>query len=348
MIVLSGSACDGLARIQEGHGAGKAHPGDQIQAAQAAGDSQPAANVAQCGGGVMAGDWIKMRPSLLTSPKVNGIARLLESDREVSGALSTGYAGDMNEIVTRNVMRHVTVSSLLIIWGAANEHTDNGVFKNADLSDISDMVGIPGFGEAMESVGWAKYDPEDNTVTLPNFNEYNTSGASRSAGAKTSAQRQKEYRDRKKQQNSCVTSDVTSDVTSNRREEKRRYIDAPQAAGDQSPSAPAAPENQESYFGGNGEDQPNSRKRGTRLPEDWVLPKAWGEWALAERKGWIADDVRRCAEKFADYWRAKAGRDAAKLDWQATWRNWVRNDNTSASRPSHPNGSGSSIFAGMI
>ena len=57
----------------------------------------------------MAGDWIKMRPSLLTNPKVNGIARILEGEREVSRVLSTGFSGAMSEIVTRNVMRNVTV-----------------------------------------------------------------------------------------------------------------------------------------------------------------------------------------------------------------------------------------------
>ena len=170
----------------------------------------------------MAGEWIKIRPSLLTSPKINGIARVLESDKRVSPSLSTGFNGVMSEIVTRNVMRHVTLSSLVTIWGNANEHTHDGVFKNADLSDIDDMVGIIGFGDAMASVGWAEFDEEQNTVTLPNFNEYNTSGQKRSANAKTSAERQKEYRERKKLQESNVTRDVTSYVTSNRREEKRR------------------------------------------------------------------------------------------------------------------------------
>jgi hypothetical protein len=28
--------------------------------------------------------------------------------------------------------------------------------------------------------------------------------------------------------------------------------------------------------------------------------------------------------KFSDYWRAKAGKDSTKLDWNATWRNWIR------------------------
>jgi hypothetical protein len=29
--------------------------------------------------------------------------------------------------------------------------------------------------------------------------------------------------------------------------------------------------------------------------------------------------------KFTDHWKAKTGRDATKLDWNATWRNWIRN-----------------------
>jgi hypothetical protein len=68
-----------------------------------------------------------------------------------------------------------------------------------------------------------------------------------------------------------------------------------------------------------------SAKRGSRLPDDWKLPKAWGQWALAEFGGWTAETVRLEAAKFADYWHAKAGNDAAKLDWSATWRNWCRN-----------------------
>ena len=65
--------------------------------------------------------------------------------------------------------------------------------------------------------------------------------------------------------------------------------------------------------------------RGSRLPQDWQLPKAWGDWALSEFKTWTADVVRVEADKFRDHWHAKAGRDATKADWQATWRNWCRN-----------------------
>jgi len=67
----------------------------------------------------------------------------------------------------------------------------------------------------------------------------------------------------------------------------------------------------------------SSKKRATRLPRDWVLPREWGEWALSE--GWPEEVVRVEAEKFRDYWIGVGGQKGTKLDWQATWRNWIRN-----------------------
>lgn len=171
----------------------------------------------------MSGDWIKIRPSLLLSPKVNAIAKQLEESREVGQVLSTGFNGPMCEIVKRNVMRNVTLASLVTIWGAANEHTSDGVFRNADLSDIDDMVGIPGFGEAMEAVGWAKLSDDGNSVILPNFNEYNTCGKDRAK--EKNAERQRRYRERQKEKsddNSNVSRNVTNNVEKRREEKKKR------------------------------------------------------------------------------------------------------------------------------
>jgi hypothetical protein len=63
--------------------------------------------------------------------------------------------------------------------------------------------------------------------------------------------------------------------------------------------------------------------RGTRLVEDWVLPRDWGEWAVGE--GWSVQQIRTESDKFKDYWIAQPGARGVKLDWQATWRNWMRN-----------------------
>ena len=62
--------------------------------------------------------------------------------------------------------------------------------------------------------------------------------------------------------------------------------------------------------------------KGSRLSADWVCPNSWADWARSERPDL---NITKVAESFYDYWIAKAGAAGVKLDWQATWRNWVRN-----------------------
>lgn len=65
-------------------------------------------------------------------------------------------------------------------------------------------------------------------------------------------------------------------------------------------------------------------KNGSRLSDEWVLPKAWGEWALENVDGMTSEFIRSQADQFRDYWIGKAGAGARKNDWEATWRNWMR------------------------
>jgi hypothetical protein len=58
------------------------------------------------------------------------------------------------------------------------------------------------------------------------------------------------------------------------------------------------------------------------VPSDWI---AWANQACP------LIDAHLEAAKFCDYWKAASGRQATKLDWQATWRNWIRN-----AHPSRP------------
>ncbi|WP_273721082.1 MULTISPECIES: DUF1376 domain-containing protein [unclassified Bartonella] len=60
--------------------------------------------------------------------------------------------------------------------------------------------------------------------------------------------------------------------------------------------------------------------RGCRLPDDFEPDY---DFALAE--GLPPERIKAEIAKFRDYWRSKAGANATKTDWQATWRNWVRN-----------------------
>lgn len=67
-----------------------------------------------------------------------------------------------------------------------------------------------------------------------------------------------------------------------------------------------------------------ARKRASRLPEDWKpekLDRATNAGRIARERG--TDWMTRTFEAFENYWRAKSGKDATKLDWQRTWSNWV-------------------------
>lgn len=70
------------------------------------------------------------------------------------------------------------------------------------------------------------------------------------------------------------------------------------------------------------EDKSKSAQKGSRLPSDWELPEEWGEWA--ETQGLSFDQVCTQEEAFRDFWHSKPGAGGVKLDWQATWRNWIR------------------------
>jgi hypothetical protein len=60
--------------------------------------------------------------------------------------------------------------------------------------------------------------------------------------------------------------------------------------------------------------------KATRLPQGWTLPDPWRDWAKAERP---EIDAALESKKFANYWWAKGGKDGRKVDWLATWRNWI-------------------------
>ena len=64
-------------------------------------------------------------------------------------------------------------------------------------------------------------------------------------------------------------------------------------------------------------------KRATRIPDQFIVNQAMRDWAAKTTPGVNVDNS---TAKFVDHWRAKSGKDAAKLDWVATWRNWLRSD----------------------
>jgi hypothetical protein len=76
-------------------------------------------------------------------------------------------------------------------------------------------------------------------------------------------------------------------------------------------------------------------KRGQRWPADAIVPDDWiseGE-AYRDMANKPHIDLRSEALKFANYWAAKSGGSATKIDWKRTWLNWCLTANGT------PNGS---------
>lgn len=112
--------------------------------------------------------------------------------------------------------------------------------------------------------------------------------------------------------------DIDRDIDKESQLSKQDSVDG-QNSKTAAPAAPPTPPPDDPSEPGDGK-----TKTAKRLPDNWLLPKSWGDWALSERRDLTDDDVRRQAEIFADHWRGKGGQDARKVDWLATWRNWIR------------------------
>jgi hypothetical protein len=71
------------------------------------------------------------------------------------------------------------------------------------------------------------------------------------------------------------------------------------------------------------------RKRGTRITEAFEVTPEMVSWAAKEAS---LVDGKRATEKFINHFMAKSGRDATKVDWVRTWKNWLMTDQERAER----------------
>jgi hypothetical protein len=176
------------------------------------------------------------------------------------------------------------VGKLMRIWSWFDSHTEDGNASRVTPALLDGHARHVGFVAAMQKVGWIVV--ENGGVSLPKFDRHcGRSAKSRANGSKRSA----DYRGRN-------AASVTGASPEKRREEKKEQE---QRAG--RAQAPAA--------------------KATRLTADWTLPDTFRSFVLAERSD-VDPDFE--AAKFRDYWLGVAGKQGTKLDWEATWRNWIR------------------------
>ena len=170
------------------------------------GEDRRASRRLRCvGGELMAGDWIKMRADLRTHPKVVRIASALKADR----------------------LR--VVGGLHAVWCLFDAHSIDGLLDGYTLEALDDLIGFPGFGAGMESVGWLEVDGD--SLCTPRFDEHNGQSAKRRA---TETQRKRDER---------KASAPNADKTRSREEKRREEYSVPKGTGadgaGQRPKTPA-------------------------------------------------------------------------------------------------------------
>ena len=69
---------------------------------------------------------------------------------------------------------------------------------------------------------------------------------------------------------------------------------------------------------------------GKRLASDFSFPLEWEQFCQQIRPEL---SPVKTFDQFKDYWIAQAGQKGVKLDWFATWRNWVRSTNAPKQNP---------------
>lgn len=73
--------------------------------------------------------------------------------------------------------------------------------------------------------------------------------------------------------------------------------------------------------------KPTPRKRGTRIPSaHWMPDPRTVEQIQADFPGITNDQLRHEHNRFIDWATGSASRNAVKLDWDATWRGWMRRE----------------------
>jgi hypothetical protein len=135
---------------------------------------------------MMAGDWIKMRRSLLTDPRVVRISSALNADR------------------------FRTIGGLFSAWCLFDEQTSDGTLSGYTPEVFDEIVGVKGLSRAMELVGWLEINGD--CLKAIAFSEHNGQSAKRRA--------QESVR-KMSARNADTTADKKRPREEKRREEKR-------------------------------------------------------------------------------------------------------------------------------
>jgi hypothetical protein len=202
------------------------------------------------------------------------------------------------------------IGGLHAVWCVFDEHSPDGLLEGYTLSAMDEEIGWKGFSQAMQAIGWLI--ETESGLEAPDYEEHNGASAKRRA---LDARRKKEGREADNEYGGSWTASGQMSALDADKTQTRKELDK------KTPT--------------------ESRQRGSRLPAEWTPGP--GGFEFAAKAGLVNGRAQSEAEKFRDYWVAQPGQKGVKLDWDATWRTWVR---TAVDRFPQPSRQTADIYEG--
>ena len=185
--------------------------------------------------------------------------------------------------------RDAVFGKLMLVWMWFDANSVDGVVDGAVDADVDELVRQKGFASVMRSVKWLLDAPSgkcNSGLFIPNFDRHNGETAKKRA---LKNNRQARWRQ---------SVDEAESTNASTREEKRREEKKVKEKIERSP-------------------------KGSRLPPGWRPSELVEQWAKKERPELSFDIL---VAKFRDHWCSVPGARGRKLDWEATFRNFVRSE----------------------
>lgn len=205
----------------------------------------------------MSSDWIKMRMNLQTHPKVVRMVSALNADK------------------------FRVVGGLHAVWSVFDEHSEDGLLEGYTLELMDQIVGWPGFSEAMQAIGWLDVIHGEG-IEMPRFDEHNGKSAKRRANdserkrnARKSDESPENVRTQSGQMSACQADKKTT------REEKNK--------------TPPTPRKRVKGFDAAAYPIP-----------DWLPAESWQEWVKFRRETKHPLTETTCSKQIQQLWRWRA------------------------------------------